>query len=115
MNIDFLPTLQAVTGAELPPGIELDGKNIGGLLQGSSSSPHEVLYYFSDERIAAVRTQDWKMLVQARYRGIDRQLPEHGVFLLFDMQKDPMERYSIAAHRPDKWRELQAYLELGKR
>ena len=55
------------------------------------------------------------MLVQARYRGIDRRLPEHGVLLLFDMQKDTVERYSMAAHRPDKWRELQAYLELGQR
>ena len=73
------------------------------------------LYYFSDERIAALRTQDWKMVVQARYRGIDRRLPEHDVLLLFDMQNDPMERYSMATHRPDKWQELQAYLELGQR
>ena len=115
MNIDILPTLQAITGAVLPPGLELDGKNINGLLQGSSSSPHEVLYYFSDERIAALRTQDWKMVVQARYRGIDRRLPGHGVLLLFDMQKDPMERYSMAMHQPDIWQELRTHLELGQR
>ena len=115
MNIDILPTLQAITGAVLPPELELDGKNIEGLLHGSSSSPHEVLYYFSDERIAALRTRDWKLVVQARYRGIDRRLPEHGVLLLFDMRKDPMERYSMAAHRPDKWRELQRHLEHGRR
>ena len=112
MNIDILPTLQAITGAVLPPGLELDGKNIKGLLQGSLSSPHEVLYYFSDERIAALRTQEWKMVVQARYRGIDRRLPEHDVLLLFDMQKDPMERYSMAMHRPDIWQELRTHLEL---
>ena len=115
MNIDILPTLQAITGAVLPAGIELDGKNIEELFQGSSGSPHEVLYYFSDERIAALRTRDWKMVVQARYRGIDRRLPEHGVLLLFDMRKDPMERYSMEAHRPDKWRELHTYLERGQR
>ena len=115
MNIDILPTLQAITGAVLPPGTELDGKNIEELFPGSSGSPHEVLFYFSDERIAALRTRDWKMVVQARYRGIDCRLPEHGVMLLFDMQKDPMERYSMAAHRPDKWRELHTYLERGQR
>ncbi len=115
MNIDLLPTLQAITGAALPAGRKLDGKNIAGLLKGGADSPHEALYYFSNERIAAVRTRNWKMLVQARYLGIDRRLPEHGVHLLFDMRTDPAERYSMAAHRPDKWRELQAHLEVGQR
>ncbi len=72
------------------------------------------MYYFSDERIAALRTPNWKMLVQARYRGIDRRLPAHDVLLLFDMRTDPQERYSIAAHRPGKWQELQAYLARGQ-
>ena len=115
MNIDLLPTLATIAGARLPAGLKLDGKDIGGLLSGGSESPHDVLYYFSDERIAAVRTPNWKMLVQARYRGIDRRLPEHGVLLLFDMRTDPQERYSMAAHRPDKWQELQAHLERGQR
>ncbi len=115
MNIDLLPTLRAISGAALPAGLTLDGKNITGLLKGSNDTPHEALYYFSDGQIAGVRTRDWKMLVQARYRGIDRRLPEHDVLLLFDMRTDPQERYSLAAHRPDKWQELQAHLERGRR
>ena len=114
MNIDLLPTLATIAGARLPAGLKLDGRDIGGLLRGGSESPHDVLYYFSDERIAALRTQDWKMMVQARYRGIDRRLPDHNVLLLFDMHADPHERYSMAAHRPDKWQELQAYLARGQ-
>ena len=115
MNIDLLPTLGAIAGATLPAGLKLDGKNIEVMLKGGNDTPHQVLYYFSDGRIAGVRTRDWKMLVQARYRGIDRRLPEHDVLLLFDMRTDPQERYSMAAHRPDKWRELQALLERGRR
>lgn len=115
MNIDLLPTLQAITGAALPAGRKIDGRNITGLLKGSANSPHEALYYFSNERIAAVRTENWKMLIEARYLGIVRRLPEHGVSLLFDMRQDPTERYSMAAHRPDKWRELQAHLKRGQR
>ena len=114
MNIDLLPTLGVITGAPLPAGLKLDGRDIGGLLRGGSESPHDVLYYFSDERIAALRTPNWKMLVQARYRGIDRRLPAHDVLLLFDMRTDPQERYSRAAHRPGKWQELQTYLARGQ-
>ena len=55
------------------------------------------------------------MVVQASYRDIQRRLPKHDVLLLFDMRADPQERYSMAAHRPDKWQELQVYLERGQR
>ncbi len=114
MNIDLLPTLKDITGASLPAGLKLDGRDITDLLGGGSESPHDVLYYFSDGRIAALRTPDWKMLVQARYRGIDRRLPAHDVLLLFDMRTDPQERYSMTAHRPGKWQELQTYLARGQ-
>ena len=116
MNIDLLPTIAAITGVPLPGAVELDGRNILPVLFGNTDdSPHEVLYFFNNERIAALRTQDWKMVVQASYRDIQRRLPEHDVLLLFDMRADPQERYSQAAHRPDKWQELQAHLERGRR
>ena len=116
MNIDLLPTFAAMASASLPQSAQLDGRSILPILSGDTDeSPHKALYFFNNERIAAVRTQNWKMLIRARYLGIDRQLPEHGVLLLFDMQGDPMERYSMAAHRPDKWRELQAHLARGQR
>lgn len=116
MNIDLLPTIGAITGVPLPRSVKIDGRNILPVLLGNTDdSPHEVLFFFNNERIAALRTQNWKMVVQAGYRDIQRRLPEHNVLLLFDMRKDPQERYSLAAHRPDKWQELQAYLKRGQR
>ncbi len=115
MNIDLLPTVAAITGAPLSQSVKIDGRNILPVVLGNVDvSPHKVLYFFNNERIAALRTQDWKMVVQASYRDIQRRLPEHDVLLLFDMRVDPQERYSLAAHRPGKWQELQALLELGQ-
>ena len=115
MNIDLLPTIAAITGAPLPRSVKIDGRDILPVVLGETDvSPHKVLYFFNNERIAALRTQDWKMVVQASYRDIQRRLPEHDVLLLFDMRVDPQERYSLAAHRADKWQELQALLELGQ-
>lgn len=115
MNIDILPTVQAITGADLPDGLIIDGKNIMNLLTGASASPHQVVYYFNDEQIGALRTQRWKMMLQARYRGINRWFPEHEIYLLYDMENDPQERYSVAAQHPDAWQTMLEHLSAGQR
>ena len=116
MNIDLLPTIAAITGVPLSQSVKIDGRNILPVMLGNTGdSPHEVLFFFNNEHIAALRTQDWKIVVQAGYRDIQRRLPEHNVLLLFNMRKDPQERYSIVAHRPDKWQELQTHLKRGQR
>ena len=114
MNIDLLPTIAEITGMTPPPSLQLDGRSILPVLTGAThASPHEVLYFFNHDHIVALRTQQWKMVVRASYRDIPRRLPEHNVLLLFNMRTDPQERYSQAAHRPDKWEELQGYLRRG--
>ena len=116
MNIDLLPTIAAIAGASIRPDAVLDGQDLLPVLTGrSNESPHQALYFFNHDRIAALRTQDWKIVDRADYRNIERVLPEYDVRLLFDMRKNPEERYSLAAHRPDKWRELKAHLERGQR
>lgn len=113
MNIDILPTIQAITGAPLPKDLIIDGKNIMPMITDQQPSPHEKLYFFSDEQIAGIRSQHWKALFRARYRGIDRWLPEHDVNLLFNMDSDPFERYSMASHRTDIWQKMMLYLDQG--
>ena len=115
MNIDLLPTFATIADVSPPGTTHFDGRNILPVMLGKTdASPHEVLYFFNNERITALRTQDWKMVVQASYRDIQRRLPDHDVLLLFDMRWDPQERYSMAAHRPDKWQELQEFLLRGQ-
>ena len=115
MNIDLFPTVAAMAGFPLPDSLILDGRSILPVLTGASNqSPHEVLYFFNHDRIAGLRTQDWKIVVRADYRNVERWLPGRNIRLLFDMRIDPTERYSLAAHRPDKWRELEMLLERGQ-
>jgi uncharacterized sulfatase len=109
MNIDILPTIRAITGAKLPEDLVIDGKNLMSMLRNEQGTPHEKLYFFADERIAAVRTQHWKTVLLARYRGINRWLPDHDLRLLFNMDNDPYERYSLAAHREDVWEQMTGY------
>jgi uncharacterized sulfatase len=113
MNIDILPTIRAITDAKLPEDLVIDGKNLMSMLRNEQGTPHEKLYFFADEQIAAVRTQHWKTVLLARYRGINRWLPDHDVRLLFNMDNDPYERYSLAAHREDIWEQMTGYWNEG--
>jgi arylsulfatase A len=113
MNIDILPTISAITGAELPDDLVIDGKNLMPVLRGKQQVVHEKLYFFADEQIAAVRTQHWKTVLLVRYRGINRWLPDHDVRLLFNMDDDPYERYSLASHREDIWEQMTGYWDEG--
>ncbi len=109
MNIDLLPTIAGLTGAELPAGLHLDGRDIWPLLTGSQTSPHELLLFFNNEDIAALRSPRWKLVVRGYYRtnyaAFDRfqhlELIEAPYFLLFDMLEPQPERYSLAREHPE--------------
>ncbi len=109
MNIDILPTVAEMVGAELPVDLVLDGRDIGGLLRGERRSPHELLVFFNNEDVAALRTPRWKLLLRAYYRtnyaGFDQfqnmEMIDSPYWLLFDMQDPEPERYSVAREHPE--------------
>lgn len=61
MNIDFFPTLLSMAGLTLPSDRVIDGRNIGGLLDGSEKqSPHDMLFFFHMNELEGVRSGRWK-------------------------------------------------------
>ena len=121
MNIDLFPTVLAVLNRSEEGRNELDGKNIWGLLTGEPQSPHEALYLFNDEDIAAVRTQHWKYVVRAyyknRYIGFEgiREAMGFEYELLFNMGSPMPERYSMAENEPDVLERMRNHLASGRK
>ena len=70
-NIDLLPTFAAITGAALPAR-KIDGVNILAMLEGDgNATPRtEMLYYFKENSLEAVRRGDWKLVFPHQYRLI---------------------------------------------
>jgi arylsulfatase A len=102
MNTDLLPTIAAWAGKPPPPGVELDGADITGLLTKTKArSPHDALVLFQDEKVAAIRTDRWKLVWRSYYRGREFTLDRFGSPLLFDSRADPAESYNVAARHPD--------------
>ena len=65
-TVDILPTLAAITGAELPHDITIDGHNILPLMTDPESgiSPHsEGYFYYRGNRLEAVRRGNWKLRI----------------------------------------------------
>jgi hypothetical protein len=87
-SLDMLPTLAALTGVRIPPGLTLDGKDLSTALQTGGSSPVESVYW-AWHGTDALRTRQWKL-----HRFADR-------VELYEMEADPAEAVNVAAAHAD--------------
>ncbi|MBG10439.1 MAG: arylsulfatase [Gammaproteobacteria bacterium] len=115
MNIDLYPTLVSLAGGILPDDRPIDGKNIFPLLAGNNKSPHEALFLFNRDRIVGVRSGQWKLVVETRYRATLNSF-EHSSYygpdgLLFDLKNDPGETYSFTREYPEVVQKLRKNLK----
>jgi arylsulfatase A len=101
MGIDVMPTILGLAGVSLPKDVEYDGKDIGDVLKGGKTSPHEHLLLFNNEDIAGIRTQKWKLVVRSQYRTLDIPIDALGYTPLFDMTSDPGERFAANQTAPE--------------
>jgi len=85
------------------------------MLRDGAPSPHEALFLFDRDRIAGVRSGQWKLVVESRYQAavtrLDHPQSYYGPGLLFDLQRDPSETYSYAREHPDVVTRLRQLLE----
>lgn len=101
-HIDVMPTLAAATGAALPAGVEIDGKNLMPLATGTGgiSRPDDALFW-SSGYYKVVRAGGWKLQVNGRQQKS----------WLFNLNEDPTEKTNLAASEPGKLAELQALID----
>ena len=123
-TIDILPTLANITGASLPEN-KIDGVNILPLLLGNTDvSPRRYLYYyFNRNSLEAVQKDYWKLVLPHKYRSYLGVLPGKdgwpGKYTidsvknveLYDIRRDPGERYDVISSYPEIVEELQKIVE----
>ncbi len=125
MTIDVLPTLAHLSGAKLPEH-PIDGKNIWGLMTGETKeSPHEVLYFWWDRSLEALRGGKWKLHFPHSYRSMAGRSGGKGGkpanygqakigLALFDLENDPGETRNLADRHPDEVKKLEALAEKAR-
>lgn len=103
-SLDLFPMLVHAAGAEVPAGIDYDGRDLAGFLEaGTWDSPRDLLFWrqLSGERIMkGIRQGDWKW-------GITRFKAE----FLYNVADDPHEKNNYLALRPELAGELKTRFE----
>ena len=100
-NIDVLPTLAKVFGAEPPKDRILDGRDLGPLLADPNAAPvrDTHLYFTASQKLEAIRQGPWKLFLldPAKRKGE----PIRTAPALYDVTKDVAELDNVAAKHPD--------------
>ena len=127
MTIDILPTLAAITGAELPP-LRIDGANILPFLTGDpdARNPHPAYFtYYNRNDLQAVRSGRWKLILEHRSRTMAGQpqgtngtpgkyrmqtVPK----ALYDLTNDIAETTDVSASNPEVLARLEALAETAR-
>lgn len=125
-NIDILPTICSITGAPLPKR-QIDGVDISSILWGFDKTPRtEFYYYYNQNDLEAVRQGWWKLVFPHKYRSYEGVLPGNNGYrgdynrgvvtepILYDLRRDPGERYNVAEIYPEKVKELQEVAEKAR-
>ncbi len=120
-NIDLLPTICALTQSPLPQK-KIDGVNIQRLMEGSQTAEprKSFYYYYRTNNLEAVRKGNWKLVFAHPGRthegflpgkdGYPGKLNEDFAFNqgLYDLRRDPGERYDVSSMHPEIVAELEA-------
>ncbi len=118
-TMDLLPTFAYLAGGAPPGDRIIDGKDIRPLLFGEkgAQSPWDVFYYYSRDRLEAVRAGPWKLFVpfatverHPRMKRRGQAIPA----MLFNVVEDIGTARDVAAEHPDVVARLLALAEKGR-
>ena len=110
--MDILPTLIAITGAQLPEN-KIDGQNILSSLQGEKVNKlqQRIFYYFGESKIKAVRKGAWKyvaghkggIVIEPGIDGINGKTKEvYHEEALYNLTTDISEQDNLIVQFPER-------------
>jgi len=111
IGCDWFPTIATYCGAKLP-GRQYDGKSLTDVIaSGDAESPHDHLFWLLGNPKNgqwAVRQGPWKLLGNARDRGIPKNAPQVDKLFLANLDLNKGEAKNLKSQHPEVVAKLQA-------
>jgi arylsulfatase A len=101
MAIDLLPSFARLAGGKVPSDRIIDGMDISKMWTRGADSPHETLYFFDGNDLAAVRDGRFKLVLKSYYRSGVIPFRQFAGVKLFDLQLDENESYDVGNRNPE--------------
>lgn len=123
-TIDIFPTIATICKANLPKN-KIDGIDMLPLIKGNinEATRKSFYYYYRKNSLEAVRLDNWKLVLPHTGRSYENQLPQNNGFAgiakennisklaLYDLRRDPSERYDVQSMYPEIMAQLQKLAE----
>jgi arylsulfatase A len=110
-TMDLLPTFCNLANVKIPDDRIYDGYDISAVIFGNGPNPRNVVYYYRDTEVFAIRKGGYKahFITQPEYGSNVRTI--HDPPLLFNLDVDPSENYDVAQDHPDIIADIKKILE----
>jgi arylsulfatase A-like enzyme len=100
--MDLFATAGSLAGAELPRDRPIDGVDLTAALKGSGHSPRQMIFYYWNDELRAVRKGGYKAhFITSGAYGLGGERLTHDPPLLFNLNDDPGEKHDVAPSHPD--------------
>ncbi|MEZ6107029.1 MAG: sulfatase [Pirellulaceae bacterium] len=110
-TMDLFVTLSSMVGQPLPDDRAYDGFDLTDLLMGTGPSTRDVMYYYRDDRLLAVRKGPWKMHLETQAGYGQAEPTVHDPPALYHLGYDASEKNDVSAANPEIVTELRSMLE----
>lgn len=109
-TMDIFATCINLAGGKVPSDREMDGLDLSPVLLEGQPSPRNSMFYYRGTHLMAVRLGAFKahFFTQPAYGPGAGQRTEHNPPLLYNLERDPGERYDVAGDHPDVLEEISA-------
>lgn len=113
-TLDLYPTICNLAGIQLPTDRKYDGYDLSPVLFDQGKNQREVLFYYRDDEVFAVRKGSFKVHFKTQAGFGDNKPTEHHPPLVYNLDVDPSEKYNVAEQQPEVIQEAKALLEEHK-